>query len=517
MAITETRVETGTDLAVASPLVPAPVSILGSGDHTVVGLVYMVASILFGVAGLVGWALTGIDDIYGSFLSDSVAEQVFQTSLLGLVLLVVVPLFLGIGTYVVPLQVGARTIAFPRAAAAGLWTWLLSSGLFLVAVSIDGGFGGGRAEAVSLGLLAVLGLVAALLLGTVCVLSTAIGLRAPGMTLDRVPMTTFAMLVGGSVWVLTLPILAADVLLMWVDLRYGDGSIGESRGQFAQVAWMVQQPQIYAFVVPGLGIAADVVATFTGARLAHRGVFLTGIGAFAVLGIGAWAQPALFPDASEQLVWQVIAVLQVVPALVLLGGLATALRTGRPALRGALGLALVSMLLLLVAVVAGALLAITPLGLRGSGWAEFGQFILVIAAGLTMSAAGLAYWSPKMTGRIPSDATAKLGAPVMLLGGVLAGVSFVAVGFESKFSGLGDAVDAFVWASVFGAAILILGLLLALLGLLSASRHSAAEAGADPWGAGQTLEWKYPSPPGNHDLGDLPVVHSPEPLLDEEA
>lgn len=517
MAITETRVETGTDLAVASPLVPAPVSILGSGDHTVVGVVYILASILFGVAGLVGWALTGIDDATGSLFSDSVADQVAQTSVLGLVLLVVVPLFLGIGTYVVPLQVGARTIAFPRAAAAGLWTWLLSSGLFIVAVSIDGGFGGGRPEAVSLGLLSVLGLVVALLLGTVCVLSTAIGLRVPGMTLDRVPMTTFAMLAGGAVWILTLPVLAANVLLMWVDLRYGDGSISQSQGQFAQVAWMVQQPQIYAFVVPGLGIVADVVATFTGARLARRGLLLTGVGAFAVLGVGAWAQPMLFPEVSDELVWQAVSLLQILPVLLLLGGLATALRSGRPALRGALGLALVSMILLLLAVVAGALLAITPLSLRGSGLVESGQFILVIAAGLTMGAAGLAYWSPKMTGWMPSEAAAKLGVPVMLVGGALAGLSFVVVGFESKFSGLADAIDAFTWASVIGAAMLVLGLALTLLGLLSASRHAGDEAGADAWGTGQTLEWKYPSPPGNHDLGDLPVVHSPEPLLDEEA
>jgi len=517
MAITETREETGTDLAVASPLVPAPVSFLGTGEHTVVGVVYILASILFGVAGLVGWALTGIHGATGSFLSDSVAEQVFQTSALGLVLLVLVPLFLGIGTYVVPLQVGARTIAFPRAAAAGLWTWLLSSGLFIVAASIDGGFGGGRPEAVSLGLLSVLGLILALLLGTVCVLSTAIGLRAPGMTLDRVPMTTFALLAGGAVWVLTLPVLAANLLLMWVDLRYGDGSLSGSQGQFAQVAWILQQPQIYAFVVPGLGIVADVVATFTGTRLERRGLFLVGIGAFAVLGIGAWAQPVLFPDASEQLVWQVISVAQVLPVLLLLGGLATALRKGRPALRGALGLALVSMLVLLLAVVAGALLAITPLDLRGSGSAEVGQFALVVAAGLTMAAAGVAYWSPKMTGRMPSDAPAKLGTPLMLVGGVLAGASLVVAGFETKFSGIADLLDALTWISVVGAGILALGLVLALLGLLSGTRHGAAEAGADAWGTGQTLEWKYASPPGDHVLGDLPVVHSPEPLLDEEA
>ena len=73
-------------------------------------------------------------------------------------LLVVIPLLLGLATYVVPLQVGANTVAFPRAAAAALWAWLLSGGVFIVANAIDGGIGGGREKAVDLGLLALLGL-----------------------------------------------------------------------------------------------------------------------------------------------------------------------------------------------------------------------------------------------------------------------------------------------------------------------------------------------------------------------
>jgi cytochrome c oxidase subunit 1 len=100
-------------------------------------------------------------------------------------LLVIVPLFLGLATYIVPLQVGASTVAFPRAAAAAMWTWLLSSGVFVVASFIEGGFGGERAKSVSLTLLALGGLIVALLLGTVSVLTTAITLRTPGMTLDR--------------------------------------------------------------------------------------------------------------------------------------------------------------------------------------------------------------------------------------------------------------------------------------------------------------------------------------------
>jgi len=515
MAITDTRPETGSD--VAPSLVPAPVSILGSGEHTVIGVIYIVTAALFGIAGLVAWALASIHDVSSSFLSDTVAERLGETGALGLVLLVLVPAFLGIGTYIVPLQVGARTVAFPRAAAAALWTWLLSSGVYIVSVAIDGGLGGDRTEAVSLGMLAILGLVAALMIGIVCVVTTAVALRAPGLTLDRVPLTSFAMLVGGSVWLLTLPVLAGNVLLMWVDIRYGDGSLSASDVQFSQVSWILGQPQIYAFVVPGLGIVADAVATLTGARLDKRGVFLTAIGAFAVLGVGAWAQPVFFDGVTDNIVWQAVSLLPVLPVLVLLGGLALALKAGRPQPKGALGLALVSMLLLLLGTVAGALVAITPLELRQSAAAVEGQFVLVLAAGLAAIVAALAYWGPKMTGRRTADAPAKLATPVMLGGGALGGAALVVLGFGNRFTGLADATDALIWVSIVGSLLLALGLVLALLGLLSGVRHSAPEAGADPWGTGQTLEWKYASPPGDHDLGELAVVRSPEPLLDEEA
>lgn len=268
MALTDTRPETGTDAsAVAPSVVPSPLTIFGTGDHKAVGTFYVLAALVFGIAGWVAAALSlGHEVGSNSFLSGSAAMQLGQTSNLGLILLVIVPLFLGLGTYIVPLQVGASTVAFPRAAAAAMWTWLLSSGVFIVASFIDGGFGGSRDKSVSLTLMALAGLIVALLLGTVCVLTTAVTLRTPGMTLDRVPMFTFSILVGGAIWLLTLPVLLANLLLIWVDHRYNGGTtFGAGAIQFEQVSWITHEPQIYAFLIPGLGVVADVIATLTGA------------------------------------------------------------------------------------------------------------------------------------------------------------------------------------------------------------------------------------------------------------
>lgn len=520
MALTDTRPDTGTEADAPTPsAVPSPITILGSGDHKAIGTVYVVAALLFGIA---GWGLTAAAAGHGigshSFLSDSAFQTMFSLSRLGLILLVIVPLFLGLGTYVVPLQVGASTIAFPRAAAAALWTWLLSSGVLVVANCIDGGFGGGRAKAVTLGLLAVGGLVLSLLLGTVCVLTTAIALRTPGMSLDRVPMFTWGMLVGGSIWMLTLPVLLANLLLVWVDHRYGSGSsFGAAGSQWSQVSWMTSQPQIYAFLVPGLGIVADVVATFTGARLAQRNLFLVAIGAFGILGVGAFAQPFFYKDVQSDPWWAVMSLVIVLPVLLMLAGVAASLKAGKPTLKSPLGLAVVSLLLTLLAVVAGALLVITPLELRTSGVFASGQYILTLAAAMAAAAAGIGYWAPKMTGRFPLESLGKLNVLVVLGGGALGGLSLCVLGFATRFSGLDSANDALLYISILGVLLLAATAALSLLGLLSAARKKAPEAGADPWGSGQTLEWACPSPPPTGNFGELAVVRSPEPLLDEEA
>ena len=515
MAITDTRPESGTDLAVAPSMVPAPVAFLGSGDHTTVGLVYIMVSVLFGLASWIAISLAHIHSVSASFLSDGTAAILATTGRTGVVLLGLVPLLVGLGIYVVPLQVGARTVAFPRAAALSVWTWLLTSGVFIVAAAIR--ISNPSDKAASLEVLAIIGVIVSLLLGTICILTTIIALRTPDMTIDRVPMTSFAFLIGGTIWMLTLPVALGVALIAWVDFRYGTATLSGADLVAGKLTHVLAQPQIYAFVVPGLGIIADVVATFTGRRLAPRGVLLTGIAAFGILGVGMWDLTALYPEAAEQLPWQVMGVLQILPVLLVLAGVGAALKAGRPKARGALGIAMVSLVLLLVGVLAGALIVLTPLQLRATTQFSAGQAILVLAAGLGAALAGLAYWGPKMTGRMGIDGIAKLGALVVLGGGVLGGVPLLVVGFSTKFTGLADATDTLVWISVLGTVLLALALLLGLAGLLSGARPGGEAAGADPWGSGQTLEWAYSSPPAPGGPGDLAVVRSAEPLLDQEA
>ena len=513
MAITETRPEAATEVD-AEVLTRSPNTVFGSGDHLTLGRLWIGAALLFGVAGWVVTALVGVNQIGdGDLFTTQAAASMFTLGRLGLVLLVVVPLMLGILTLIVPLQVGANTVAFPRAASLAFWTWLLSGGVLIVANAIDGGFGGGRREAVDLMLVSLLGVVAAIVLGTVCMLTTAITLRTPGMSLDRVPFTTWAGLVGGSVWVLSLPVLAANIVLVYVDHRYGRPSdFGVGANQFVQVSWVVGQPQIYAFIVPALGIVTDLFTTLGGSRQANRGFVLFGIGAFAALGFGAFAQPYFYPDVADHAVWAGFSLLIVLPTLLLVGAWVSTLRAGRPPAKATVALAGLFVLVLLLAVVAGALYAITPLELRDSGAYSAGHFALVMAAGIIGAVAGLYYWSPKIRGRFANEGIAKLSVLAFLGGAFLAGLPLLVLGFANRFDGLSDAADALNGIGAAGAALMALAVVVAAAALLIGQKGDAPAD--DAWGTGQSLEWATASPPVPGNFGELDTVESPEPLLD---
>ena len=495
---------------------PGSGTLFGSGDHKAIGLVYVVLSLVFGAGALVAFLLGNLHLVQSGFLSSSAATTLLNASELAFVLLVAIPLFIGLATYITPLQVGASTIAFPRAAALALWTWILSSGLFIIANCLDGAIGGGRDRAVDLGLLALVGLIIALLLATICVVTTVITLRSPGMGLDRVPMFSWSMFVAGSVWLLTLPVVLANVLLIYVDHHYGMPSeFGVSSVQGLQIGWLVSQPQVYAFAIPVFGIAADLIPTFSGRRQPNRSAMLIAIAAFGVLSIGAYAQPYFFPEVRDQIVWAAMSVLIILPVLAMLGGWAALLRGGRPALKSPLGLSLASVVLVLLAVLVGALATISPLELRETPNVTIGQLVLIVAAVLAAGAAGISYWAPKFSGRFATEAPGVLNILVLLGGGVLAGLPLVILGFATRFTGLDSASDALHYVALAGDALIAAGAVLALLTLASSFRGESAEA--DAWGTGQTLEWMCSSPPAPGDFAELITVTSAEPLLDAAA
>src|SRR5918993_1118770 len=334
--------------AVVEPTPQAPTTgvaaVVGSGNPRMVGQLFVGTSLVFLlVAGVVG-VLVGFERV-DTASNDLFGDDVFRAYALHTVtglFLVVLPLLLGLATAIVPLQVGASTIAFPRASAAAYWTYVASGALVVASFAVDGGPFGTDVAGISVG-------------------ATVLALRAPGLTLRRAPLFSWSMLVAAVIWSLTLPVLAALMLLSWVDLRHGARFLGGEGGIYDRIAWVFWQPTLYAFAIPALGIVGDIVPTFARRRHVRHGAALFLIGLFGALTFGAWAQLGFSLDGSAtpadflfEPPWVVVSFAAVVPVLGLLGLWTTTSRRGSPRVGAPLLVGFLGALLVLAGVAAGA-------------------------------------------------------------------------------------------------------------------------------------------------------------------
>lgn len=508
--------------------------VVAGGDHKTTGRLFIGFSLVFGILGLAATAAYEATAANESWASTA-ADASFQLFTLGRLLLLfgfVVPMFVGLAILLVPLQVGAATVAFPRAAALAFWVWLTTTAMLCACYLANGGVGGGSKNAQLLALLCVIGMVVALLLGSTCAVVTAIGFRAPNMTMNEVPLYTWAFLVAASVWLLTLPVWLGNVILVFIDVRYGvPGSFGAVNDQWAQLGWILSPPQVFAFAIPVLGVAGDSVATLSGGvRMRSRGAVLSAIGAFGLLSIGAWAQPYFVPKVYTVAPAIGQTVLLIVPVLVIVTALASTMRRGSPRAASPALAALAAMLLLATACIGAILFTIgnfslqkTPGGLNLTAAAlaapdaaplyTWSGFFLLLGVAVVGAVGGLYLWSSKITGKTLGDGGGKILVLVALVGGFVAALPLAAIGFANKWSDLASSAKALFAISSIGMAVLLLALVGLGLALLSSAQRDATTP-PDPWGHGQSLEWLAASPPPTANFPELPTVSSAEPLLD---
>lgn len=252
--------------AAAQPAPRGVAALLSTGDSALLGRLWIFCGIAFGVFTFIIGMLLGAErlgsaglDIFSGHRSHF---QFFTLYRVCLVLLCVVPLFIGLATAVVPKQIGARSVAYPRLAATAFYTWLIAAGILLASWGIDGGLvPGGQQEATELSLLSIGLLAIALTAAAITIIGTVILQRSEQFQwLPHVPFFSWAMLVASGIWVVSFPVLLADVVVMWVDargvtaVRYG---LGENL--FAQIAWIFDQQQVFGWSLPVLGIMGDAL------------------------------------------------------------------------------------------------------------------------------------------------------------------------------------------------------------------------------------------------------------------
>ncbi|MSO87933.1 MAG: hypothetical protein EXQ71_10525 [Acidimicrobiia bacterium] len=517
----------------APPASAGLVAVLASGDHKVLGRLWIVAALaqLLLVLGASLYVAAMRLDLAGlANLTDSSSDwfsQIVTYRAIGGTFLVLLPLTIGLATVVVPLQVGASTIAFPRAAAAAVWGYLVGSGLVIGAYSIDGGPFGSSRNGVRLFVAALALVVVAEVLAWICIMTTVITLRAPGMTLARTPLFSWSVLIAGAVWLLTLPVLVAMLVITYVFVRYlGD----DSSGIYARISWAFGPPAVYAFAIPVLGFIATVVPVFSATRHHLNRYARTAISAVGALVVGGWAIPSFVGESTPwlyKLPWVAVSFLILIPVLALVGLWAATLRKGRVTLASPLLFAAASLVMLLVGLLAGAVQAIKPIktlvdgpgtSLYGTSWTTAVASYVLLSLAIALLG-GITFWAPKLIGRSLREGAARGVAALLLVGTVLWSFPDLVSGLLGQGGDIPGPVDENVSTiEALNAVSLVGGVFLALafLGFLSLVVRAIGgreQPGDDPW-HGHTLEWATSSPPPPGNFASLPEITSEAPLYD---
>lgn len=542
MAMTETRPETDAPTAgVASPTTPE--SVLASGDHKVIGRLWIVSGAVFLLAALAVSAVAAAEtlDLGGFAIVEDAGEfvQLWSLGREALMFAGIVPILVGLATYLTPLQVGSSALAFPRGAAAAFWCWLVSALVFVVAYIDNGGPAGGKVDGTVLWALALGGMLGSIVWALVCIATTLFGARAPGMSLDRVPVSAWGFTVFSVVGLFTLPVVMGQLLLGYIDTKYGYLPTEADRLSLVSIGNSFSfAPVIYWVSVPVLGVAADMIAVHSGRPVRfHRSVLaslgLLGILSFgmAVLSFGGRGRDVAF-DNGLLVVGLLLAIVPTLSAMALIGD---SLKSGSFKVRTPMVAGLIAGLLTLIGVVVGALGTISPIvsfietitdesiGLSSAltlNTTAFHEGIrgLILGAAVVAVIGAVHHWSNKIWGRNLSEPLGLIGVGAAALGAVLWGAGGVINGFlEAPLVMVSDDVDSAVETlnllTFAGAALLAVGAAILVVNIVGAMAGRGAST--EPW-RGFTLEWSTSSPPPPMNFTEMPIVNSATPLADRQ-
>ncbi|MGH7475792.1 MAG: cytochrome c oxidase subunit I [Longimicrobiales bacterium] len=510
-------------------------------DHKRIGILYGATSLVFLLIGGLEALLIRMQlaQPYGRVLSAELYNQIFTMHGTTMVFLVGMPLAVAFFNYLVPLQIGARDVAFPRLNALSYWIFLfgalfMNAGFLFGAAPNAGWFGYAPLtnEQYSPGLnidfwvlgLQILGVAS--IMGGVNFITTIINLRAPGMKLMRMPLFTWMAFVTSFLLITALPVLAVALFFLTFDRFWGTNFYTVTAGGdpflWQHLFWIFGHPEVYILILPAFGIVSDVIPAFAKKPLfGYSLVVYSGI-LIGFIGWGVWAHHMFatgmgpIADAFFAASTMIIAI----PTGVKIFNWMATMWGGRIRFTTAMKFAVALVATFTIGGISGIWLGSPPIDLQQTDtYFVVAHFHYVLIGGLINGIfAGFYYWYPKVTGRLLSE---RLGSwhfwlfffgmnltffPMHWVGllGMPRRIFTYGEGLQLEGLNFMMSVGAFVQA----AAVLI------FVWNLIRSRRRGAVAGVNPWHA-HTLEWATTSPPAEYNFAVLPVVRSREPMWDE--
>jgi cytochrome c oxidase subunit I+III len=516
---------------------------LTTTDHKRIGILYFFTSIGFFVSGGVEALLirTQLLQPGGEVLSPEAFNQLMTMHGVTMIFFFVVPISIGaFGNYLLPLMIGARDMAFPRMNAVSYWIYLCA-GLFTYAGLATG-------EAPSAGWFSyvplasrtfspgpgldfyALGLIfvgVSTTAAAINIIVTIFKLRAPGMSINRMPLFCFAFLAVSFALVFALPPLNTALILLELDRLLGfhfyDVAFGGDTILWQNLFWIFGHPEVYIIILPAFGIATSIIPTFTRRRMVAFPLVALAEILVALIGFGVWAHHmfAVGLATVTTIYFAAASLIIVIPSGIQLFAWITTIVTGKPRFQTPLLWILGFIVLFILGGLSGVTFAAIPFDQQLTDtYYVVGHFHYVIfGAAVFPLLGGMYYWFPKVSGRMYHEGWGKASFWLTFTGMNLTFFPMHIVGLAGM-PRRNYTYDADLgWTTLnqiesLGSYILALGLLAVALNLLISLRRGPP-AGNDPWG-GDTLEWSTSSPPPPYNYAVIPTVSSPYAMWDRE-
>ena len=540
-AVTQERRALDRELTTIWKTAPGIRGILSSVDHKEIGLRYIITAFAFLIIGGLEALVMRIQLAQSGLklLSSEAYDQLFTLHGFTMMFLYAGPILSGFSNYLWPLLLGSRDMAFPRLNALSYWVYLVS-GIFLyvsfpLGLAPNAGWfnyvpyasasynAGPNIDFYLLGLI-LLGISTTV--GSANFIVTLMRTRAPGMSINRLPILVWGTLTASVGNMLAVPSVSLACFLLWMDRQFGTHFFDVGQGGqpllWQHLFWMFGHPWVYAIVLPALGIVSDGLPTFCRRPLVGYTAVALATVTTMIVGFGVWLHHMFatgLPTLSLAFFSAASMIITIPSAVSVFAWIAT-IWTGRPVRTTAFLFFASFIFLFVIGGVSGVMTGAVPFDWQLTDTYFVVAHLHYVLIGINVFAVvgGMYYWFPKMTGRLMDEGLGRWNFWTMFIG-------FNLGFFPMHISGLmgmprrvytypaGMGWDTLNLITTIGAFLFAVGILLFLANVLVSLRRGAP-AGSNPWEA-PTLEWSVPSPPPPYNFAVIPIVASRHPLWED--